>query len=195
MLMISSSLVANELMVDWERLWSPYDEHTYQQALSAICPSDVVLDIGAGDFRLAKRIADKAQLVYGIEIQIELFPKEAMRENLILVHADAQTWPFPDDITIGVLLMRHCRHFRHYAEKLKSCGAQRLITNARWGMGVELVDLCKLREPYAAIELGWYACWCGSVGFKPGPAEMITPSIDRTIHEVIDCPACQSTGE
>jgi len=183
------------LDIDWELCWSPYDEATYRATLEYIQADDRILDIGAGDFRLAERMAGIAQWVIGIEIQDNLMPREFRASNMTSIHADALTYPFPDGSTAGVLLMRHCRHFRQYAEKLKACGARRLITNARWGMGVEEVDLNKLRESYASIELGWYACWCGHTGFKPGLAEKITPSIDCMIHEVFDCPICQSTGE
>jgi hypothetical protein len=193
--MNGSSGVGYNDLVDWERIWCPYDERTYQEVLAAIRPVDVVVDIGAGDFCLTKRMAEKAERVYGIEIQSSLIPKEASRENLFLVQGDAQTWPFPADVTIGVLLMRHCRHFTLYAEKLRHAGADRLVTNARWRMGVEVINLTRETKQYSDFELGWYACWCGSVGFKPGPAEHLTPATDAYIHEVIDCPVCQSTGE
>ncbi len=41
----------------WEARWAPYDEATYAAVLAAIRPDDVVLDIGAGDLRLARRMA------------------------------------------------------------------------------------------------------------------------------------------
>lgn len=181
-------------IVDWEQLWSPYDEQTYQSVLQYILPDDIVLDIGAGDFRLAQRVALCARWVYGIEIQTRLFPQEVTAQNVEMILADALILPFPGGITVGILLMRHCRHFRHYVEKLKLAGARRLITNARWGMGVEVIDLDQTREQYVAIDLGWYACLCGSSGFKPGPVESLTPEIDQKIHEVVDCPICQSMG-
>lgn len=180
---------------DWELLWSPYDEATYKAALECVLPDDIILDIGAGDFRLAERMAAQVKWVFGIEIQEDLMRSEPGFPNVTRIYANALAYPFPEGITAGVLLMRHCRHFRHYADKLKTCGARRLITNARWGMGVEEVDLSNSREPYAAIELGWFACWCGNVGFKPGEADRITPSIDRVIYEVVHCPLCQSIGE
>jgi SAM-dependent methyltransferase len=193
LMMVEPGVVANQV-VDWEKLWSPYDEQTYQSVLQSILPDDIVLDIGAGDFRLAQRMALIAKWVYGIEIQERLFPQEVTANNLKMIHADALILPFPGGITVGILLMRHCRHFRQYADKLKLAGARKLITNARWGMGVEVIDLDQMREPYVAIDLGWYACWCGSSGFKPGSVESFTPEIDRKIHEVVDCPICQSTG-
>ncbi len=54
---------------EWETLWAPYDEATYAAVLAAIEPSDVVLDIGAGDLRLARRIAERARQVIAWEIQ------------------------------------------------------------------------------------------------------------------------------
>ena len=53
---------------DWERLWAPYDEPTYRQTLDWIGADDTVLDIGAGDLRLACRLAQKARRVYAIEL-------------------------------------------------------------------------------------------------------------------------------
>jgi hypothetical protein len=188
--MIPASGVEDSQRIDWELLWSPYDERTYQEVLAEIRHDDVVIDIGAGDFRLAKRIAAKAQTVYGVELQRDLFPEEAISNNLIPVNEDARAWPFPAHTTIGILLMRHCRNFSLYAEKLKHAGADRLLTNARWRMGVEVVDLRRERDHYSDIEMGWFACWCGSVGFKPGPPEDLTPAIDAYIHEVADCPMC-----
>jgi glycerol kinase len=41
----------------WEQLWAPYDESTYQAVLAAIGPEDILLEIGAGDLRLAIRAA------------------------------------------------------------------------------------------------------------------------------------------
>ena len=87
--------------------------------------------------------------------------------------------------------MRHCTHFQLYAEKLRDCGCQKLITNARWGMNVEVVDLQAARILYKDLEFGWYACWCGAVGFKTGPPEKITPETEAIIYEIIDCPNCK----
>jgi hypothetical protein len=86
--------------------------------------------------------------------------------------------------------MRHCNHFQLYAEKLKSVGANRLITNARWRLDVEVIPLQNGRAEYQQLPLGWYACWCGSTGFKSGPVDLITPEINNTITEVINCPHC-----
>ena len=176
-------------------LWSPYDEDTYQSVLEHIQTEDIVLDIGAGDLRLSQQVAQIARKLYAIEVNPRLIPVYERRENLTVVVADAQQVAFPADVTVGVLLMRHCRHFRLYADKLKAIGASRFITNARWRMGVEVVDLQKDRKEYCEFDLGWYACWCGQVGFKPGPPSMLTPELDRIINEVKDCPHCQLTGE
>ena len=98
---------------------------------------------------------------------------------------------FPDDVTVAVLLMRHCTHFQLYVEKLKVIGCSRLITNARWGMGVECVDLMGERVPFTAVSIGWYACWCGATGFLPGPHEKLDASVESTVLEVRSCPKCQ----
>jgi hypothetical protein len=111
--------------------------------------------------------------------------------NLTPICSDARTFDFPRSITCGVLLMRHCTHFQLYAEKLRDCGCKKLITNARWGMNVEVIDLQAARISYNDLKLGWYACWCGAVGFKAGALEMITPETDTMIHEVVNCPDCK----
>lgn len=183
----------------WESLWAPYDEPTYQDVLSNVRPDDVVLDIGAGDLRLARRLAKRARLVYAIEVQEALIAPaltgmDPVPDNLRVICGDARHLPFPEGITLGVLLMRHCSHFRLYAEKLVAVGCRRLITNARWRLGVEVVDLLAPRIPFDNLAMGWYACWCGATGFLPGPAEQLTPELETTIHEVVNCPACRPMG-
>ena len=46
---------ANLSDADWEALWSPYDQSTYHAVLEMIQSTDVVIDIGAGDLRLARQ--------------------------------------------------------------------------------------------------------------------------------------------
>ena len=180
---------------DWEYQWAAYDEPTYRAVLDQISPTDVVIEIGAGDLRLAHAMCETAQKVYAVEIAPQMLERGLARrssfDHLIPICADARTLPFPRDVTVGVLLMRHCTHFRLYAEKLKQAGAKRLITNARWRMGVECVALSMPRPAYERIDMGWYACWCGQVGFKSGPAERITPELDAIINDVCDCPDCR----
>lgn len=182
--------------LDWEQLWAPYDQPTYADVLSKIGPEDAVLEIGAGDLRLARRLAQRAQRVWAIERQAELLERglveRPLPENLVVLQGDACTLPFPAGVTAGVLLMRHCTHFRLYAEKLRAAGCRRLITNARWRCGTELVSLDAPRLPYGAAPAGWYACWCGAAGFKPGLAEDFTPEDEAIITEVIECPHCRS---
>ncbi len=173
-----------------EDLWAPYDESTYAPALAAIRPDDVVLDIGAGDLRFARRAAERARRVIAVEKQVEVVGVGPWPANLELVIADALAWPFPGGITVGVLLMRHCTHYREYADRLCEAGAARLITNARWGMSVEVVDLAGPRVSFAAVQAGWYACDCGAVGFAPGPAEAITRDTLDAVAQVASCPRC-----
>lgn len=179
---------------DWETAWAPYDEATYRIALSYLQPQDVVLDIGAGDLRFARRAAARAQRVYAIELRPEVVAIARRQgpwpDNLHVIGGDARTVPFPPDITVAVLLMRHCRHFRLYVEKLRAVGCRYLITNARWRMGVERVDLTAPRVPFAQAPPGWYACLCGAVGFIPLPPEMLTEAVFEAVHEVEACPAC-----
>ena len=185
---------------DWERRWAPYDLPTYQLVLDHLSPEDVVLEIGAGDLRLACRMSALVHTVYALEIDRSILEKglassHPLPVNLLPICADARAFDFPRGITSGVLLMRHCTHFQLYAEKLRDRGCKRLMTNARWGMNVEVVDLNAARIPFENIEIGWYACWCGAAGFKPGLPERLTPAAEAIIHEVIDCPNCKKTAD
>jgi hypothetical protein len=176
---------------DWEARWAPYDEPTYQAALSYIRPDDIVLDIGAGDLRLARRIAAITRHVFAIEMQPVLLDNQDMLpDNLTVFCADARRIPWPRGITLGVLLMRHCTHVGLYVARLRAAGCRRLITNARWGMGVELVDLGP-RLPWQSAGVGWYACTCGQTGFVPGSPEQLS-NIERMefVTEVEACRAC-----
>lgn len=173
---------------EWEAAWAPYDEATYGAALAFLQPDDVVLDIGAGDLRFARRAAARVRRVIAIEQRPE---RLAGRRpcNLTVICDNALTWPFPPGLTVGVLLMRHCRHFAHYIARLRGVGCRQLITNARWGMGVECVSLAP-QPSFAASGPGWYACLCGAVGFKPGPPESITPIVLQRVYALENCPAC-----
>ena len=184
----------------WESKWAPYDEPTYQQVLSFISPEDIVIDIGAGDLRLSRRIAKRCQQVIALEVQFDVikagieFSTNHLPRNLYAVCADARKIPFPTNISTGVLLMRHCSYFQLYAEKLKKSGAKRLITNARWRLGVEIIDLKGSRERYEDVLVGEYACWCGSTGFINGPVEKYKQSDIGQVNEVIACPECNSNN-
>jgi len=180
----------------WEAMYAPYDRPTYQAVLELLNPQDVVLDIGAGDLRFSRQMALIANKVYAVEInnlvlQQGLASYDPLPDNLTTSRADARALDFPTDTTVGVLLMRHCTHFRLYSEKLRMAGARRLITNARWHMSVEVVDLQAERIPFRDIDMGWYACLCGAIGFKAGPAEQWSNEMDRATHEVADCPQCR----
>ncbi|MGD9091675.1 MAG: class I SAM-dependent methyltransferase [Anaerolineales bacterium] len=181
----------------WEVMWAPYDEATYRSVLECIRKKDVIVDIGAGDLRLALRMAQVCRKVYAIEIQ-ECLLNIAIKKghdqfpgNIVVIQGDARRVQFPPDVTAGVLLMRHCTHFQLYANKLREIGAERLITNARWRMGVEVIQLAAERIPFYELNFGWYACWCGHVGFKPGPVERLIPRNLDVTYEVIHCPHCQ----
>jgi len=182
----------------WEAMWAPYDEQTYQFVLEQVTPEDVAIEIGAGDLRLARQLALRVKKVYAIERQASLIlrsPQAASAQlpvNLDVIIGDARWLNFPNDITVGVLLMRHCQHFAHYTEKLLQAGCQRLITNARWRLDVEVIQLQQAARPaYQDIPLGWYACLCGGTGFKPGPPEDLTTEVLATVSEVSECPNCQ----
>ncbi len=169
---------------EWENAFAPYDEATYDAALAALQPDDVALDIGAGDLRFAKRAALRVKQVIALEQRAELLPK-ATPPNLRVICADARTVAFPQNITCAVLLMRHCRHFALYRDKLERAGCARLITNARWGMSVEVISLQAPRQKFSDAPCGWYACRCGAVGFKEGSGAR-----DDVVTEMEFCPRC-----
>jgi len=182
----------------WETWWSPYDQATYDLVLEQLSPQDVVLDIGAGDLRLSRQMAAIARTVYAVENQEAVLARGLqsgvpLPPNLLPVLADACQYDFPAGITAGVLLMRHCTHFQLYAEKLWAVGAERLITNARWRMGVEVIQLRAARLHFNEAPMGWYTCWCGEAGFKEGCVAQWSPELDAIVHEVSDCPHCCST--
>ena len=176
----------------WEIRWAPYDEKTYQAALSYVEPDDVILDIGAGDLRLSKQMARAARHVFAIERRPDLLDDEPLPDNLTVICGDARTLPWPAGITLGVLLMRHCTHVGLYVARLRAAGCHRLVTNARWGMDVELMDLGP-RAAWKTVQMGWYACTCGQTGFVSGPLDQLTAASMEQVHEVEGCPACTPT--
>ncbi len=181
--------------VDWEDLWAPYDEGTYRAALDLLLPDDVVLDIGAGDLRFARRAAPVVRKVVAVERNRSvLLSRSAAEEpaNLTVVCGDALTFAVPAETTAAVLLMRHCRHFKEYFLRLRAAGCRRLITNARWGMDVECVSL-EPQPPFWSAPSGWYACACGAVGFKTPAGETLPAAALDTTVSVEDCPACLSS--
>jgi hypothetical protein len=183
-------------LCDWGKIWSPYSEKYYIEVLSELSPEDVVLDIGAGDLRLTRRIAEKCKFVYALEINPDIIKLgiescgQPIPDNLIILNLDARYFSFPEDVTSAVLLMRHCTDVKLYIKKLMEVGASRLITNARWRLGVEVIDLLTERIDYRDLRIGSYGCICGSVGFKPGDTRDLTPGIEIIVNEVINCPAC-----
>ena len=181
----------------WEQMWAPYDEATYATVLAAIGPDDVVLELGAGDLRLARRLALAARRVIAWELHRHLLDQAPCPHppNLTVHCTDARRQPIPAGITTAVLLMRHCQHFGLYVARLRAAGCQRLITNARWRTGVEVIDLGP-GLPFAAIAPGWWACKrCGQVGFTPIAPDAIdqidAAALDR-VSDVEGCPACRA---
>ena len=141
---------------------------------------------------LVHTIAGIAKQVYAIEMQPDLLTGFAfLPANLTVLCADARSVPWPENITLGVLLMRHCTHVQLYASRLRAVGCRRLVTNARWGLDVELVELGQ-RAAWNSVNTGWYACTCGQTGFVPGPPEQLTEDRLEQIAEVENCPACDS---
>ncbi len=176
---------------DWEGWFSSYDDETYDVVLNHLTPQDVVLDIGAGDLRLALRMARCARVVYAVEVN-PLVVAQALTtigldlpRNLRVICANALDFPIPDETTLAVLLMRHCQHFDAYFDRLRAAGCRCLVTNARWKSGVEAIDLMAHRVPFDDLREGWYACRCGAVGYVGDGSRPEAIPI-----EVAACPAC-----
>jgi len=186
------AFAARHELPDWEGWFSPYDEETYDLVLQNIGPDDVVIEIGAGDLRLALRLAERARRVYAVEVNPLLVGAAlqaiglALPRNLLVICANALDTAFPDDVTAAVLLMRHCQHFGRYVDKLRATGCQRLLTNARWKSGLESMDLTRPGVPFGELSEGWYACRCGAVGYAGQGKRSDAPPV-----EVMDCPACR----
>ncbi len=178
----------------WEARWAPYSEGDYTAVLATLRPDDVVLDIGAGDLRLAWRMARIARQVIAWEMQPELIAAapRPWPANLLAHCVDARVAPVPEGVTTAVLLMRHCQHYALYVARLRAAGCGRLITNARWGMGVEVIPLTP-GIPFEQARPGWYACRrCGAVGFKGDDAALIDDRAIEVVQDVEGCPACAS---
>jgi len=179
-------------LTDWEGWFSPYDEETYDHVLQNIGEHDIVIEIGAGDLRLALWLAERARRIYAVEVNPLLVGAAleaigfGLPRNLLVICANALDISFPLDITVAVILMRHCQHFGRYVDKLRAAGCQRLLTNARWKSGVESIDLTRLGVPFEEVSEGWYTCCCGAVGYVGQGEQSDIPPV-----EVIDCPACR----
>ncbi len=180
-------------LIDWESWYSPYDEDIYRQALADIDEDDIVLDIGAGDLRLALRVAELAHRVYAVEFNpLVIGPALetiglSLPRHLHVVCANALDFPIPSGVTTALLLMRHCQHFGVYFDRLQQAGCRKLITNARWKSGLETIDLTAPRRPFEQVGEGWYACRCGHVGYTGAGTR-----VDAAPVETIACPACSA---
>jgi SAM-dependent methyltransferase len=181
---------------DWEGWFSPYSDAVYNAVLSHIAPEDVVLDIGAGDLRLALQAAERTQKVYAVEVNPLLVAQALaiigldLPRNLHVICSNALDLQIPMDVTVAVLLMRHCQHFAAYFDRLQAAGCRRLLTNARWRSGVELIDLTVRALAFENLREGWYACRCGVTGYVGTGAR---PEAEPV--EVIGCPACSTVSQ
>ena len=178
---------------DWEGWFSTYDETVYEAVLRDVGGGDRVLDLGAGDLRLALRMAERAERVYAVEVNPVVVAHALdgigldLPRNLHVICANALDVAVPPDVTMAVLLMRHCRHFRAYVDRLVEAGCSRLVTNARWGMGVERIDLTRTPVAFDEVREGWYACRCGATGYS-GTGE-------RPLGQVTEVASCLRCGE
>lgn len=187
------AFAARHDFMDWEGRFHPCDDETCGLVLNGLHEEDTVLDIGAGDLRLSMQMSSRVKRVYAVEVN-PLLVAEALGvlglglpRNLHVVCANALDVVIPRDVTVAVLLMRHCQHFGAYFTRLQEAGCLRLVTNARWKSGVEAIDLTASRMPFDALREGWYACGCGAVGYV-GRGDC--PQGDAS--EVCGCPSCQT---
>lgn len=177
---------------EWEALFYS-NESLYQGVLEEVSSDDIILDIGAGDLSLSFLLSRKVKEVYAIEVNPLIVSKALegigydLPVNLYVICGNALKFEFPKKISVAILLMRHCQHFKAYFEKLKETNCKKLITNARWKSGFEVIDLNGPRIPFSKLKEGWYACECGMVGYK-GEGNFA----DSTPVEVSDCPHCFS---
>ncbi|MCR4427824.1 MAG: rRNA adenine methyltransferase [Caldiserica bacterium] len=181
---------------DWEPCYHPSSEEVIEKVLNFISPSDIVLDIGGGNLSFSLRIAQKAKRVFSLEVN-PLLVSQGLREigfkiprNLHVICANALDFPFPQGISVAVLIMRHCQHFSFYFSELEKIRCRFLITNSRLKTDVERIDLQAPRVPFSRFPGGWYACRCGGVGFKEGG----NPDQFEPV-EVNDCPHCSNVKE
>jgi hypothetical protein len=110
--------------------------------------------------------------------------------TLTALCVDARVALVPPGVTVAVLLMRHCTHYAHYVARLRAAGCRRLITNARWRMAVESIDLGP-GVSFESVRPGWYTCRkCGAVGFIGSDSLPIDDGAPDRVTDVEGCPAC-----
>ncbi|MCL4803712.1 MAG: rRNA adenine methyltransferase, partial [Anaerolineae bacterium] len=68
------------------------------QALAFVPDGATVLDIGAGDLRLARRLAPRARMVYAVEQRPRWPLGDPLPQNLIAIQGDARAFPVPSEV-------------------------------------------------------------------------------------------------
>jgi hypothetical protein len=190
------SFEARHELLDWESWFHPGEPGVHAQVVARLQPEDVVLDLGAGDLRLAQQMAGSVLRVYAVEVNPLLVGEALARigldlpRNVHVVCSNALDFPVPPGVTVGTLLMRHCQHFAAFFERLRASGCRRLLTNARWKSGVEEIDLQAHRVAFSEVTEGWYACRCGAVGYVGQGEQPLSVAV-----EVAGCPVCASSWE
>jgi protein-L-isoaspartate O-methyltransferase len=91
-------------------MYLPHSFFQYEEVLQAVCKNDVVIDAGAGDFRLAYLMSKIVKKVYALEVNPELV-KGALEiigfnlpKNLIMICSDWTDFPIPADVNFIVCL-------------------------------------------------------------------------------------------
>lgn len=108
------------------------DVEFYPFVLENLEPDDVVLDLGAGDLRLDILMAERVKKVYAVEVNPILVGRALqvigydLPRNLIVICANLFDIETPKDVTVVVILMRHCTRREEIFRRFKKL---KIITN------------------------------------------------------------------
>ncbi|MGQ9680485.1 MAG: hypothetical protein ACUVV4_06950 [Candidatus Bathyarchaeia archaeon] len=86
---------------------------------------DVVLDLGVGDLRLDILMTERAKKVYAVEVNPILVGRVLqvigydLPRNLIIICANLFDIEIPKDITLVLILMRHCTRHEEIFRRFK----------------------------------------------------------------------------
>ncbi len=108
------------------------DVEFYPFVLENLEANDVVLDLGAGDLRLDILMAERVKRVYAVEVNPILVGRALqvigydLPRNLIVICANLFDIETPKDVTVVVILMRHCTRQEEIFRRFKKF---KIITN------------------------------------------------------------------
>ena len=97
----------------WHEGWFLPENKEYPIVLKRVEKSDVILDIGAGNFALDLLLSEKCQKVYAVELN-PFVVSDALKiigyqqpRNLILICANGLDFAIPKEVNHLVMLLRH----------------------------------------------------------------------------------------